>query len=695
MTSKIRQIQKRVSEGQRVKSIVLEVLNEIDAKDGVTPVLCRSDDEIKQADQIEWEELLTSMKLVGMSNAQVETIYEIRQTMLRGLGNPMRAIFESLGGMPPTIAIIIAISTLDEEEIDLKDAADFIIEAQKRLEGLDVPEKELLKKAVSARPVHAYLQKINRDEILDTAEQLDQQIINGNKLPLAGVTLAIKDVFAFGRTTAASKILDKYIAPKDYVATPVKRLIDSGAIVIGKTNLDEFALGASNESTAYWPAPRNPHNTARTPGGSSGGSAVAVSSGLATAALGSDTAGSIRLPASYCGVVGVKPTYGLVSRYGLLALASSLDCVGPITTSVEDAAILLGYMVYPGPDGHDQTIRWPSFLRNAKSPEDIYASTLGEDGDWEKLIRFKKIGIPIQYFLDFDLDDEDQIDEIIREPFDIRKLSMLRGDLRLSGLMLSEFINWIEHTSSGVKTLTLDLITEYWSNFEKTAEYASILQKSSRDKLRHCPTYWDRFQELTDFLSETYQVQFSFVSLPHTWLSIPVYFIVSRQELASNLHRYDGLKYGVRPDSTFHGYDSAAAINRMYNFGRQPKQRILMGINTVQEKNREALLYRAQRARRLIREDFEKVFETVDFLLTPTVNTTAPHFGGFVDTVTQQQMDEFTVPANHAGVPAISLPFYLEKDKLFQSVQIIAPDFKEESMFQLARAIEAWREEGR
>ncbi len=387
---------------------------------------------------------------------------------------------------------------------------------------LDLNDEPLMKKlqlAVShARPVHAFLRREDSDALLELAEDLDQRLLAGEELPLAGVPIAVKDVFALGRTTAASKILSDYVAPKEYVATSAMNLLTAGAISMGKTNLDEFALGSSGTSTAYWPAPRNPYDRACVPGGSSAGSAAAVAAGMVIGAIGSDTAGSIRVPASYCGVVGVKPTYGLVSRFGLIALASSLDCVGPIATTVTDAAILLGHMVGMKRDECDQTMRRSEF-----DPEG-FARPLLKDDSWLMSLRGMRVGIPIEYFLAYDLDDHDEINKLLAGSFDFNRLRERRTDGRRPASQVAEFVSWMER-SGKVDKLTLEQGAQLWNDF---ATHKKPLDEP-RDKLRSCSSLWDALGELISWLHLELGVDFRFVSMRHTWLSIPVYFVISRQ----------------------------------------------------------------------------------------------------------------------------------------------------------------------
>ena len=300
------------------------------------------------------------------------------------------------------------------------------------------------------------------------------------------------------------------------------------------------------------------------------------------------------------------------------------------------------------------------------------------------------VGIPIEYFLAHDVDDRNQIEELLDGPFNFERLQERRDETRLSGSHVGDFIKWIRQRSDIGETESREreYCQQLWTEFVLSPNFKPV----SRDKLASCPRLWTEFKELIEWLQTDYGVTFKLVSLPHTWLSIPVYFVVSREELASNLHRYDGLKYGRPKGLLAEPYEVAASRNRSLCFGAQPKQRILMGMHVLQWKNRKRLLVRAKRARSLIRKDFLRVFsQRIDLLLAPTVNTTAPVIGGFGDTVAEQYIDEFSVPANHAGVPAISVPLYREADGLWQSAQVIAPEFEEQRMFLLGAAVEEWR----
>jgi aspartyl-tRNA(Asn)/glutamyl-tRNA(Gln) amidotransferase subunit A len=468
-----------------------------------------------------------------------------------------------------------------------------------------------------ASKVHAYI-TVAADNARRQAQQIDQRLAAGETLgPLAGVPVSIKDIFCTRGlpSTAASRILANFVAP--YTATAAQRLLDAGAIMLGKVNLDEFTYGSSNESSAFQPSPRNPWKTDRVPGGSSGGSAAAVAAGEGQLSLGTDTAGSIRQPAAFCGVVGVKPTYGRVSRYGLIAFGSSLDCPGPVARDVTDAALMLN--VIAGADPHDATA--------AAVPVPDYTAAL------EESVRGLRIGLSPDYFrITF---PDPQTGELAEAPIgaEIRQ-AVLRAAELLAGLG------------------------------------AEIVED---------------------------------VPMPHNRYGIPTYFVVSRVEAASNLHRFDGVKYGYRTPDSVEDLRSMYRKSRAQGFGLQPKLRILMGMYVSAAQYSAQYYNRALRVRTLIRGDFEQIFDPhgphrLHALLTPTTPTTAfPMANVYGDSVLMQYADQLTVAANHAGVPGISIPGGLDSERLPIGIQLLGPDFSEATLFRLARAYElattgdAWR----
>jgi aspartyl-tRNA(Asn)/glutamyl-tRNA(Gln) amidotransferase subunit A len=458
-----------------------------------------------------------------------------------------------------------------------------------------------------AQRVHAFITRTN-DRARELAAAVDRKIAAGEDPgALAGIPFTVKDIFCVKGTpsTAASRILANFTAP--YTATPVERMLSAGAVMLGKVNLDEFTYGSSNESSAFQPSPRNPWNTSRVPGGSSGGSAASVAAGEAQLSLGTDTAGSIRQPAAFCGVVGLKPTYGRVSRYGLIAFGSSLDCPGPLARSAADAALMLNAIA--GADAHDAT------AATVDVPD--YLAAL------EKDIKGKRIGLSPDYFqITFPQADGTYAQQPVPE------------EMRAAVLRAAEIY----------RALGAEIIED--------------------------------------------------VPMPNTRYGIPVYFVISRVEAASNLHRYDGVKYGYRTRQTTKELQDLYRKSRGEGFGLQPKLRILMGMYVSAAQYSEQYYKRALRVRTLIRRDFEEVFDPhgkyrLDALLTPTTPTSAfPIKDVYGDSVLMQYADQLTVPANHAGVPGISFPGGLDREGLPIGLQLLGPDFSEAALLQLTHAYE-------
>ncbi len=466
--------------------------------------------------------------------------------------------------------------------------------------------------------IHAYI-TVTRDRARSQADAIEKAVERGEDPgPLAGVPVGIKDIFCVKGTpsTAGSRILETFISP--YSATPAAKLEAAGAITVGKVNLDEFTFGSSNESSAFLPPVGNPWNPAYVPGGSSGGSAAAVGSGEATISLGTDTAGSIRQPAAFCGVVGLKPTYGRVSRYGLIAFASSLDCPGPVTRNVTDAALALN--VIAGEDPHDATA--------VKLPVPDYTKNL------ERGVGGLRIGLSPDYF-------------------NIKYPDPESGELK------EQAIN---------KEIA-----------EAVHRVADVLSNAGAEIVEDVP-------------------------MPNTRYGIPVYFVISRVEAASNLHRYDGVKYGYRFSGDVSDLRQMYRESRARGFGSQPKLRILMGMYVSAEQYEKGYYERALRVRTLIRQDFERVFDPdgdyrLNCLLAATTPTTAFKIGVvYGDSVLMQYADLLTVPANHAGVPGLSIPAGLDHQGLPIGIQFLGPDFSEETLLQLGRGFEMltedepWRE---
>ncbi len=427
-----------------------------------------------------------------------------------------------------------------------------------------------------------------REDSLSQAREIDRLRIKGGKLGrLAGIPIAVKDNICVQgkRTTCGSRILSDFTSPYD--ATVVKRVKNEGAIILVKTNMDEFAMGSSNENSFFGPV-KNPFDPERVPGGSSGGSAAAVCAGEVPMALGSDTGGSVRLPASFCGVVGLKPTYGTVSRFGLVAFASSLDQIGPITRDVEDCALLLG--VIGGYDPQDST--------SIDRPLPHFSSNL------RRGIKGLRLGLPQEFF-------PSGIDPPVKEA-----LNRAIDQLSSAGAEIEE------------------------------------------------------------------------VSLPHTDKAIATYYIIADAEASSNLARYDGTRYG-------HRAQEAVDLLDMYNrtrdegFGDEVKRRIMLGTYVLSSGYYDAYYLQAQKARTLIRRDFEDAFSMCDLILTPTSPTPAFKLGEKIDDPLLMYLsDIFTVTANLAGLPSISIPCGKTEDGLPIGMQIIGPPFADGEILRLAYAYE-------
>jgi len=486
------------------------------------------------------------------------------------------------------------------------------------VEGRQATTEPYIPNPADLEKVHAFI-TVTRERAHARAESIDRKIAAGEDPgPLAGVPLAVKDNFCVRDTpsTAGSKILENFIAP--YSATPVINLEDAGAVVVGKVNLDEFTFGSSNESTAFLPSVGNPWNPAYVPGGSSGGSTAAVAAGEAAISLGTDTAGSIRQPAAFCGVVGMKPTYGRVSRYGLIAFASSLDCPGPVARNVTDSALMMNAIA--GPDPRDATA--------ANAPVPDYSQGLMEG------VKGLRIGLSPDYF----------------------KLKYPDPE-------------------------TGDLIEQ------------PISPEIERAVLAAAHTFAEMGAEIVED-----------IPMPNTHYGVPVYFVISRVEAASNLHRYDGVKYGYRFPGEEDNLRELYKKTRGRGFGIQPKLRILMGMYVSAEQYEKGYYERALRVRTLIRDDFERAFDpggsyNLDCILTATTPTTAFKLGAvYGDSVLMQYADLLTVPANHAGIPGLSIPAGFGENGLPIGIQLLGPDFSEATLlragrtFEIATEAEAWRD---
>jgi aspartyl-tRNA(Asn)/glutamyl-tRNA(Gln) amidotransferase subunit A len=420
----------------------------------------------------------------------------------------------------------------------------------------------------------------------EQAARADDRLRSGGAPAVAGIPLALKDVLTTNgiRTTCGSRILETYVPPYD--CTAWARLSAAGSVLLGKTNCDEFAMGSSNENSAFGPV-RNPWNLDTVPGGSSGGSAAAVAAGEAVWALGTDTGGSVRQPASLCGVVGLKPTYGLISRYGLIAFASSLDTVGTFSRSVRDAALLLS--VLAGRDPMDAT----------------------------------------------------SLDEAPRD--------------------------YTEGLDEGVAGLRVGVIKEAFGEGVQPGVKASV------------QAGLDRLVDLGASVAEA--------SLPHTDYALSAYYLIAPSEASSNLARYDGVRYGLRVA----GGDSVEMMSRTRDagFGDEVKRRIMLGTYALSAGYYEAYYGQAQKVRTLIIRDYERAFAGFDVLVSPTSPTTAFRIGEKVDDPLSMYLNDlFTIPANLAGVPAISIPSGLDEGGLPVGLQITAPVLSERLLLRVAHALE-------
>ena len=422
---------------------------------------------------------------------------------------------------------------------------------------------------------------------LAQAEAADRMLAAGEGGPLTGVPVQIKDVMCTEGvpTTCASRMLENFVPV--YNATAVEQLLGQGAVMLGKGNMDEFAMGSSCENSAFHPT-MNPWDLERVPGGSSGGAAASVASGEAIYALGSDTGGSVRQPAALCGVVGLKPTYGLVSRYGLIAFASSLDQIGPVGRTVMDCALALNAIA--GHDPRDATSVY-------QEPKD-YAASLGQD------IKGLRLGVPEEYFVD----------------------GMEPGSRKA----VDEAISALEGLGASVRP----------------------------------------------------------VSLPTTRYALACYYIIAPSECSANLARYDGVKYGYSYQGTNDMWE-ALEKTREYGFGPEVTRRVILGTYALSSGYHDAYYLKAQQARTLIRQDFDRVFQDVDALVTPTSPVTAFKIGEKSgDPVQMYLIDVCTLPVNIAGLPGLSVPCGFS-DGLPVGLQLIGPHFSEETLLRTAHAYES------
>ena len=425
---------------------------------------------------------------------------------------------------------------------------------------------------------------------LSQAAVADRMLGAGEGGPLTGVPVQIKDVMCTEGvpTTCASRMLENFVPV--YNATAVERLMGQGAVMLGKGNMDEFAMGSSCENSAFH-LTRNPWDLDRVPGGSSGGAAASVAAGEAIYALGSDTGGSVRQPAALCGVVGLKPTYGLVSRYGLIAFASSLDQIGPVGRSVVDCALALNAIA-----GHD-----PRDATSVRREPTDYTATLGQD------IKGMRLGVPEEYFVD----------------------GMDSGARKA----VEEAVSTLEGLGASVRP----------------------------------------------------------VSLPTTRYALACYYIIAPSECSANLARYDGVKYGYSYQDTNNMWE-AMEKTREYGFGPEVTRRVMLGTYALSSGYYDAYYLKAQRARTLIRQDFDRVFQDVDALVTPTSPVTAFKIGEKTgDPVQMYLIDVCTLPVNIAGLPGLSVPCGFSNG-LPVGMQFIGPHFSEETLLRTAHAYEATTE---
>lgn len=429
------------------------------------------------------------------------------------------------------------------------------------------------------------------DIAMKTAADIDRRIASGQSVgPLAGVPVAIKDIMCttFGATTCGSKILENFHAP--YNATVVEKLLAADAVIVGKANMDEFAMGSSTENSAL-KRTVNPWDTTRVPGGSSGGPAAAVAAGLCYAALGSDTGGSIRLPASFCSVVGLKPTYGRVSRYGLVAYGSSLDQIGPITCTVADSAMMLNVIA-----GHD--------------PAD---STSVDEKTAPVCDYLEKLGDPIE---------------------------------KLQIAIVPQF-------NAGADQQVQNALNEAIKVYKKLG--AEVIE----------------------------------VDMPYLDYAIAAYYVIATAEASSNLARYDGVHYGYRSDRA-RDYIEVYSKSRAEGFGKEVKRRIMLGTYALSSGYYDAYYLKALKVRNLIRRDFDRAFQRCDCIMMPVSPTTAFKMGEKIDDpLTMYLSDIYTIAANLAGIPAISVPCGLDRNNLPIGLQILTPAFSEDKLLRIARMFEA------
>jgi aspartyl-tRNA(Asn)/glutamyl-tRNA(Gln) amidotransferase subunit A len=479
-------------------------------------------------------------------------------------------------------------------------AADIAAKIQNReVSAVEVAQAHLDRIGAVDKTVNAFLH-VDTQGALSAARAVDEDVAAGREpaSPLAGVPLALKDVFVMSGlpTTCGSKILENWVPPYD--ATVTRKLLEAGVVILGKTNMDEFAMGSSTENSAFGPT-RNPWDLDRIPGGSGGGSSASLAAFEAPLAIGTDTGGSIRQPASVTGTVGVKPTYGGVSRYGLVAFSSSLDQGGPCARTVLDAALL--HEVIAGHDPLDST------SINAPVPPVVSAAREGARGDLSGV----RVGV------------------------------------------VKEFHG--EGYQAGVT-----------GAFEQAVE---VLRNLGAEVVE--------------------------VSCPHFTYGLSAYYLIAPSEASSNLARFDAMRYGLRVgDDRANSAEQVMALTREAGFGAEVKRRIMIGTYALSSGYYDAYYGQAQKVRTLISRDFEKAFEQVDVLVSPTTPTTAFRIGERVDDPMAMYMaDLCTIPANLSGTPAMSVPAGLaDDDGLPVGLQVMAPALQEQRMYKVAAAYEAARD---
>ncbi len=474
--------------------------------------------------------------------------------------------------------------TQELHSLTLHEASDLL--QAKKVSSVELTQAVLARLEAVEPKVHAFL-TVTKEEALREAQAADVRLAAGKDVtPLLGVPIALKDLLCTKgvRTTCGSRMLENFKPP--YNATVVEKLEGAGALSVGKLNMDEFAMGSSTENSYYGPT-RNPWDLTRIPGGSSGGSAAAVAADQAFATLGSDTGGSIRQPAACCGIVGLKPTYGRVSRFGLVAFASSLDQIGPMTKDVRDCAMMLQAI-----SGHD-----PKDSTSAPVPVPDYQAGLS------KGVKGLRIGLPKEYF--------------------------------------------IEGTDPEVLKSVKDAVAKLQSLGAEVKE----------------------------------------VSLPHSPHSLAVYYILAPCEASSNLARYDGVRYGFRAEGQ--NIVEMFSKTRAQGFGAEVKRRIMLGTYALSSGYYEAYYLKAMKVRRLIKQDFDRVFEQVDVLATPTAPTAAFKIGEkTADPLSMYLSDVFTISVNIAGLPGLSMPCGFTKEDLPIGLQLIGKPFDEATVLQTAYAFE-------